>query len=316
MSVQYLEIEDHQDVGQRLDNFLMRFLKGVPRAHVYKILRSGEVRVNGGRVKANYRIQLADRIRIPPVRARQEVPVSVTKQDSQWLLDRVLYEDKDYMVINKPIGLAVHGGSNVSAGVIEILRSALQNSRLELVHRLDRDTSGCLALAKNRPALVIAQQSFRDRTVKKIYELIVLGQWPKKNASVHLKLQRYNTAWGERRVRVDTAGRSARTDFAVLATAKQATRLQATLHTGRTHQIRVHTSALGHCIVGDTKYSRGSQREEAVNSRLCLHAKKLRIPLEDGHQIRVEAALDDNFEQIWQNYADIHPGKKTVKTTL
>lgn len=299
MGVTYIDIED-QDVGQRADNFLMRELKGVPRQHVYKILRSGEVRVNGSRVKASYRLQPHDRVRIPPVRTREQMPVRFAQQTALDLRAAILFEDDDYILLNKPAGVAVHGGSTISAGVVEILREALGKPRLELVHRLDRDTSGCLALAKNRPALKLAQDQFRRRTVKKIYELFVHGSWPASLSVVQLKLQRFETAWGERRVKVSSQGQSARTDFKVLERAgRRATRLQASLHTGRTHQIRVHTSASGHAIVGDDKYaSRSGEGGAPDSARLCLHARKLVIPIA-GRELKVEAPLDEEMTQIW-----------------
>ena len=301
MGVTYVDIADQEDVGQRADNYLMRVLKGVPRQRVYRILRRGEVRVNGGRIKASYRLQLNDRIRIPPVRTREEMPVQYSDDIRQSLLEAVLYEDDDFLIINKPSGVAVHGGSSISAGVIEILRDATGNSRLELVHRLDRGTSGCLAMAKKRSALRLAQEQFRARTVKKIYEVFVDGVWPKATSVVQLKLQRYETSWGERRVRVDSHGQSARTDFAIIDVAgNRASRLQATLHTGRTHQIRVHASASGHGILGDDKYPilpEGAKQPEFP--RLCLHAKKLHIALASD-VLKVAAPVTVDMEQIWQ----------------
>ncbi len=225
------------------------------------------------------------------------------------LTREILFENEKYLVINKPAGVAVHGGSGIGAGVIEILRDVLQIPRLELIHRLDRDTSGCLAMAKNRQALVQAQTQFRKRSVKKIYETLVWGHWPEKLKTVQLKLQRYETSWGERRVRVSSNGQSARTDFAILdrigpageGAGYTATRLQATLHTGRTHQIRVHTSANSHPILGDDKYGRKASEAypELQVQRLCLHAKKLVIPL-DGDVLKVSAAVPQDMEAIWQ----------------
>jgi 23S rRNA pseudouridine955/2504/2580 synthase len=303
MSVQYVDIDNAEDTGQRVDNYLLRILKGVPRQHIYRILRRGEVRVNGGRVKATYRLKLNDRIRIPPVRQREELPVQFSDTAANELVAAVIHEDDDYLLLNKPAGVAVHGGSGLSAGVVEIMRVATGVSRLELVHRLDRDTSGCLALAKNRAALLAAQEQFRKRTVKKIYEVYVAGTWPKSMRTVQLKLLRYEAPHGERRVRVSSRGQTARTDFQVLDNAGAlASRLQATLHTGRTHQIRVHTNASGHGILGDDKYVPDSQRNPSVAwvERLCLHARKLTIPLED-RTLKVEAPLDEEMRGIWRN---------------
>lgn len=314
MGVTYVDIEDHNDVGQRADNFLMRRLKGVPRQHIYRILRKGEVRVNGGRVKATYRLQLHDRIRIPPVRTAEQLPVQFSATTADLLAGAVLFEDEQYVVLNKPAGIAVHGGSGINAGVVEILRETMGNPRLELVHRLDRDTSGCLALAKNRQALRAAQLQFRQRRVKKIYELFVAGAWPDKLRTVQARLQRYETSWGERRVRVDSNGQQARTDFAVLERAGDlATHLQASLHTGRTHQIRVHTSANGHPILGDDKYNQRSVEAtpgalaSVTVARLCLHASKLSIPLQQG-VLRATAPLSEDLLQTWQALKQVAEG--------
>lgn len=298
MPVTYLDIDDPQDVGQRLDNFLMRSLKGVPRPLIYRVVRKGEVRVNGGRAKVSYRLQLHDRVRIPPVRKTADMPVQYSPATAELLLAAVVFEDDDFLVLNKPPGIAVHGGSSISSGVVEILRAATGNNRLELVHRLDRGTSGCLVLAKRRPALVEAQKAFRARTVKKIYEAFVEGQWPAGVRTVQLKLKRYETSWGERRVRVDSSGQGARTDFSILDTAATATRLQAVLHTGRTHQIRVHASATGHPISGDDKYAAPGAKPVPDATRLCLHARKLQVPI-GGDLLRVGAPVDEEMERIW-----------------
>jgi 23S rRNA pseudouridine955/2504/2580 synthase len=319
MTVQYVEIDNQEDVGQRADNFLMRTLKGVPRQYVYRILRRGEVRVNGGRVKANYRLQLHDRIRIPPTRSRQELPVEFSETIAEQLKASVIYEDTDFLLLNKPSGIAVHGGSSIRSGVVEILREVYANPRLELVHRLDRDTSGCLALAKKRSALQAAQAAFRARTVKKIYELYVFGHWPQSIKVVQHKLERYETSWGERRVRVSAAGQQARTDFEVLERAGDAaTRMQATLHTGRTHQIRVHAITSGYGIIGDDKYM-AVQSESAVTAkgtdaaapRLCLHARKLSIPL-GSDMLKAVAPVDASMTDIWDGYLGSMAGKRLI----
>jgi 23S rRNA pseudouridine955/2504/2580 synthase len=306
MGVTYVDIEEQDDVGQRVDNYLMRVLKGVPRQHVYRILRKGEVRINGGRVKATYRLQLHDRIRIPPVRTAEQLPVQYSQRTASNLLDAVVYEDADYLVVNKPPGMAVHGGSGINAGVVEILRELTGNARLELVHRLDRDTSGCLALAKHRRALQHAQLQFRHRRVKKIYQMFVAGAWPEKLTTVQLRLKRYETSSGERRVRVDSRGQQARTDFAVLDRAGHlATWLQASLHTGRTHQIRVHTSSHQHAILGDDKYTPHEAGALPAGlaavpiGRLCLHASKLEIPLVQD-ALRVTTPIGDDLVSTWQ----------------
>ena len=237
MGVTFVDIDDENDVGQRIDNFLMRRLKGVPKQKIYSILRKGEVRVNSGRVKQTYRLKTADRVRIPPVSSRAEAPVQLNDETQQILEASILFEDQDFVVINKPYGFAVHGGSSITSGVVEMLRVLRNLPRIELAHRLDRDTSGCLMLCKKRGVLKEVQAAFRQRTVKKKYTLIAQGPWPGKVRAVRDRLLRYETDWGERRVRVDAKGQVARTDFQILERAEHATLLQATLHTGRTHQM-------------------------------------------------------------------------------
>jgi len=303
--VKYVEITDLNDVGQRADNFLRRTLKGVPRQYIYRILRKGEVRINGGRVKASYRLKLNDRVRIPPVRVAEQVPVQFSPKMQDVLNASILFEDGRFIVLNKPAGIAVHGGSGLRAGVVEVMREITGNPRLELIHRLDRDTSGCLALAKTRQVLQEAQSYFRQRQVKKIYEAMVHGYWPVKQQTIQLRLRRYETASGERRVRVDSQGQQARTDVAVLQRAgRLATRLQLSLHTGRTHQIRVHLSSSGHAIIGDDKYQARPTQQDNESSltlkseRLCLHARKLEIPMTSG-LLKVSSPPDQAWAGIW-----------------
>ena len=292
MAVKY-EMSGTDDEGQRIDNFLLRQLRGVPKTHVYRILRKGEVRVNGGRVKPTYRLQLDDRVRIPPVRQAAEVPIASAPELIADLEAAVLYEDTDFLVINKPAGVAVHGGSSIRSGVVEQLRLSRDNPRLALVHRLDRDTSGCLALAKNMPALRYAQRMFRERQVGKIYRALVWGKWPTRVRTVQAKLQRYQTRSGERRVRVDSNGQTARSDFTCLSSTEHVSELEIALHTGRTHQIRVHARHVGHPLIGDTKYGRGEQ-----DMRLGLHASKLSLPLADGQLQKILAPLPSEWQAL------------------
>ena len=177
MGVTFVDIDDENDVGQRIDNFLMRRLKGVPKQKIYSILRKGEVRVNSGRVKQTYRLKATDRVRIPPVSTRAEAPVQLNDETQQVLEASILFEDKDFIAINKPYGFAVHGGSSITSGVVEMLRLMRGQPRIELAHRLDRDTSGCLLLCKKRGVLKEVQAAFRERTVKKKYTLIAQGRW-------------------------------------------------------------------------------------------------------------------------------------------
>ena len=296
MGVTFIDIEDENDVGQRIDNFLMRRLKGVPKQKIYSILRKGEVRVNSGRVKQTYRLKAQDRVRIPPVATRAEAPVQLNDETEQLLEASILLEDKDFIAINKPYGFAVHGGSSITSGVVEMLRVIRGQPRIELAHRLDRDTSGCLLLCKKRGVLKEVQAAFRERTVKKKYTLIAQGRWPTKTRTIQDRLLRYETDWGERRVRVDAKGQVARTDFQVLEAGEHATLLQAALHTGRTHQIRVHAQSQGHPILGDTKYGGASGPKEVA--RLCLHASRLVVPI-GGDKLDVSAPLEPTMASIW-----------------
>ena len=296
MGVTFVDIEDENDVGQRIDNFLMRRLKGVPKQKIYSILRKGEVRVNSGRVKQTYRLKAQDRVRIPPVATRAEAPVQLNDETEQLLEASILLEDKDFIAINKPYGFAVHGGSAITSGVVEMLRVIRGQPRIELAHRLDRDTSGCLLLCKKRGVLKEVQAAFRERTVKKKYTLIAQGRWPTKTRTIQDRLLRYETDWGERRVRVDAKGQVARTDFQILEAGERATLLQAALHTGRTHQIRVHAQSQGHPILGDTKYGGASGPKEVA--RLCLHASRLVVPI-GGDKLDVSAPLEPTMASIW-----------------
>lgn len=293
--VKYIDI-DARDDGQRLDNCLMRELKGVPRQHIYKVIRSGEVRVNGSRARANTRLKGGDKVRIPPIRTRQEVPIRPSESLQRSLLTSVIYEDADILAINKPSGIAVHGGSSISSGVIEQLRLAQDNQRLELVHRLDRETSGCLLMAKKPSVLKQLQKEFRERRVKKIYELIVEGQWPKRAKVINAKLERFETHWGERRVRVSSRGQTAQTDFEIVHASENHTWLKARLHTGRTHQIRVHAASQGCPISGDDKYGSKSSQTE-----LLLHASKLHVPW-SGDALKLAAPVPARFQDSWDAY--------------
>lgn len=301
MSVTFVDIENLGDVGQRIDNYLMRTLKGVPKQKVYSILRKGEVRVNSSRVKPTYRLQLHDRIRVPPVFTKAQAPVRLSTQTYEELEAAIVFEDSDLLVLNKPPGFAVHGGSSINAGVVEMMRVIKGRPEIELAHRLDRDTSGCLLLCKKRSVLRQVQAAFRERTVKKKYTLIVHGVWPKKVRVVQRRLLRYATDWGERRVREDDNGQVARTDFQVIGQAAQATLLQAALHTGRTHQIRVHAQSEGHPILGDTKYRRPTDKQNAENEfeRLCLHASRLVVPL-GNDRLDFSAPVEQTMAQIWE----------------
>ncbi|PVV20628.1 MAG: 23S rRNA pseudouridine(955/2504/2580) synthase [gamma proteobacterium symbiont of Ctena orbiculata] len=278
-SVRFVEV-DSEYAGQRIDNFLMRHLKGVPKSYIYRILRKGEVRVNKGRVKAPYKIQAGDLVRIPPVRTdRSEAPPRPSEQLRTILEQAVVYEDERLMVLNKPSGMAVHGGSGVSSGIIEALRLIRPDERhLELVHRLDRETSGCLMISKRRSSLRMLHELIRENRVDKRYLALLAGSWRKGSRVVDMPLKKNTLQGGERVVRVDAEGKPAETRYKRLQRFKEATLVEVELITGRTHQIRVHSAWLGSPVLGDSKYG-----EDAANrrfremglKRLFLHAHQV-----------------------------------------
>lgn len=291
------------DAGQRIDNYLVRHLKGVPKSRIYQMIRKGEVRVNGGRIRPTYRLQPGDQLRIPPVRlAPRDAPAFIGPTQLESLAAAVIYEDDRLLVLDKPAGLAVHGGSGVSFGAIEALRRLRPDADLELVHRLDRDTSGCLLVAKRRSSLRALHELIRTGSLIKTYRVIVHGVWPDGLSRVDRPLTRYLTGSGERRVRGDEAGKPSLTSFEVDAHAPDATLLTARLHTGRTHQIRVHCRLAGHSIVGDEKYAEpealAADRALGIR-RLCLHACRIEIPWQQEPHV-LEAPLPADFRSAWQ----------------
>lgn len=273
---------DADEAGQRLDNYVARQFRHLPRNVIYRLIRKGQVRVNGGRRQPRDRLQANDEVRLPPVDAPERTePALVSASLAQGLRDRVLYENEALLVLDKPQGLAVHGGSGVRLGAIEALRQSLGAPELELVHRLDRDTSGCLAIAKTRSALRELQAAFRERHVRKRYRVLVHGAWPADRLQIREPLERYLSANGERRVRVSAQGRASRTDFERVHLSVGHSELVAHLHTGRTHQIRVHCKHRGHVVLGDDKYATAAQRNvwsAAGLNELALHAERLRLP--------------------------------------
>jgi len=301
-AVQHLQVGE-DGVGQRLDNYLLKALKGVPKTHVYRIIRSGEVRVNRGRAAADTRLALGDELRLPPVRVAE-------RSDDTPAPPRefpVVFEDEHLLVIDKPAGVAVHGGSGVSFGVIEQLRRARPQARfLELVHRLDRETSGLLLIAKKRSALTALQEQFRARETGKTYTALVAGAWPARLKVIDVSLHKYLDAAGERRVRTteadDEDGRRSITLVGIAPPPLAGyTLLDVTIKTGRTHQIRVHLAHHGHAIVGDDKYgdfalNRRLARGEAVPGlkfeRMFLHARRLRFEHPaTGETVELDAPL-------------------------
>lgn len=298
VSVRIIQI-DEVHAGQRIDNFLLRECKGVPKSHIYKAIRGGQVRVNKGRVTNDYRLEVGDSVRIPPMRLPE-------KKEEQWVPPTafpVVFEDDAMVVINKPAGVAVHGGSGVSFGVIEQMRAARPHERmLELAHRLDRDTSGLLIIAKKRSALLALHDMFRQIVARKFYVALVQGDWVNDRQHIRLPLLRWLTAEGERRVRVDEQGKPAHTIISLLHRYGQYSLLQAELKTGRTHQIRVHLAHSGFPIVGDDKYGDDQVRAHFMRlgfKRMFLHAERLEFPHPiSGELLTLEAPLPAECRQI------------------
>ena len=304
--VSYIEIGPEQS-GQRLDNFLIKTLKGVPKSRIYRLLRKGEVRVNKGRVKADSRLQQGDIVRLPPIRVAERGSTAVVgAQLKRYISENILFEDEGLFILNKPSGLAVHGGSGLSLGVIEALRAEYpQYKYLELVHRLDRDTSGCLLLAKKRSALIELQNSLRFNRIDKRYIALAKGRWPKGKSSINAPLLKNTLESGERIVRVDAGGKASVTHFKIRQQFPAATLLDIKLETGRTHQIRVHCQFAGQPLAGDTKYGDeqfNSSMKQIGLKRLFLHAASLRFkhPL-SGDWVEVEAPLPDDLNKVLSN---------------
>ncbi|MEP6739827.1 MAG: RluA family pseudouridine synthase [Caldimonas sp.] len=297
---------DSGSAGQRLDNFLAKTLKGVPRTHLYRVIRSGEVRVNKGRASADTRLDLGDEVRIPPVRTadRSDEPAAPPREFP------IVYEDEHLLAIDKPAGVAVHGGSGESFGVIEQLRRARPDAEfLELVHRLDKETSGLLLIARTRPALVRLQNDLRSRSPErafgKTYAALVAGSWPESQKVIDVALHKFVDADGVRRVRTvdadDEQGRRSITLVKVAQRYAHFTLLDVTIKTGRTHQIRVHLAHLGHAVIGDPKYgdfalnkavARGTTVPGTRFERMFLHARRLRfVHPGSGEAMELEAPL-------------------------
>ncbi|HWU98600.1 MAG TPA: RluA family pseudouridine synthase [Oxalicibacterium sp.] len=300
--VQLLTISE-EEAGQRIDNFLLRICKGVPKSHIYRVLRSGEVRVNKGRIDQTYRLLEGDTVRVPPIRMAEKQASSAPGAEFA-----ILFEDSHLLVIDKPAGVAVHGGSGVSYGVIEQLRAARPDAKfLELVHRLDRETSGVLLLAKKRSALTNLHEQIRDGEPDKRYWTLVHGDWKNPRQHIKLPLHKYSTPDGERRVRVQADGMASHTIFNLVRRYDEFALLEAELKTGRTHQIRVHLSSSGFPIAGDDKYgdfalNRNLQKadgERAALKRMFLHAHQITfIHPESGKQMTLNAPLPPDCERF------------------
>jgi len=301
-AVQRLEVAVDQ-AGQRIDNFLLHHFKGVPRSRIYRILRKGEVRVNRGRAKPDYRLCAGDELRLPPLRVPEPTTATVPATAQTQLARRVLYEDTRLLVIDKPAGMAVHGGSGLSFGVIEALRADRAEAHfLELAHRLDRETSGCLMVAKKRSELRMLHELLRTGRVLKRYLLLVEGRWDPALSRVDAPLRKNQLQGGERVVRVDAAGKPAVTRFRPLQDFGVASLLEAELETGRTHQIRVHAAHSGHPIAGDERYGSpefNARMRTLGLKRLFLHAHYLEFEdAEHARAVEVSAPLADDLGAV------------------
>ena len=322
--VSLIEIDD-SSAGQRIDNFLLRVCKGVPKSHIYRILRSGEVRVNKGRIDAQYRLELGDLVRVPPIRVAQpneaaaHVPVPTAGFN-------ILFEDEHLLVIDKPAGVAVHGGSGVAFGVIEQMREARPQAKfLELVHRLDRETSGILMLAKKRAALVNLHEQIRENRMDKRYYACVHGEWASdwgRRRVVKEPLHKYLTADGERRVRVQPDGLASHTIFNLVDRWPDYALLEAELKTGRTHQIRVHLQHLALPIVGDAKYGDFALNKALARSnakpgikRMFLHAYRLKLTHPaTGAPLQLEAPLPPDCRGFIEQLNELRTGSNPEAT--
>jgi 23S rRNA pseudouridine955/2504/2580 synthase len=294
---------DADMAGQRLDNFLLGELKGVPRSHVYRLIRSGQVRVNSGRATPSYRLRAGDDVRVPPVGVRAPAAPVATPDSLDWLADRVIFEDQRVLVIDKPAGLAVHGGSSISLGCIEALRLLRPQAKdLELAHRLDRGTSGCLLLAKRRSALRVLHELLREGRVDKRYLTLVQGRWPEATRRIDAPLVTRRVG-GEARVKVDPAGKEAQSSFRLLDRfGTTASLLEVSIATGRTHQIRVHAAHAGHPVAGDERYGDADFNTYMRSfglQRIFLHAHLLAFEWPDsGEPFTVSAPLPAELRAV------------------
>ncbi len=299
-------VVDENTAGQRLDNFLIRELKGVPRTRLYRALRKGEVRVNKGRVRADYRLVVDDLVRLPPIyQPATSASPSIPVKQAEQLSKQIVYEGDDLLVIDKPSGLAVHGGSGLSFGLIECLRKMRPESGyLELVHRLDRDTSGLILIAKRSATLKELHRQLREKHIDKRYLALVAGKWPRATRIVDAPLEKNFLQSGERMVRVSAEGKRAITEFSIVERLEGATLLEVRPITGRTHQIRVHAQHVGFPLLGDDKYSDNLTEKFAREiglKRLFLHAAALRFSLPNAPEMHLQAPLDDYLKKILEN---------------
>ena len=308
--VQYFCI-DAEDQGQRLDNYLIKKLKGVPKSFIYRIIRGGEVRINKKRVKPLVKLQEGDLVRVPPVRlSTPSQIIQGSKEQWAWLENQIIHEEDDFLVLNKPSGIAVHGGSGVNLGIIEMLQR-LRSPSLELGHRLDKETSGCLIIAKKRAFLKKFHELLREKKIKKEYNALLFGQWEgRKKQTVEQPLLKNITQSGERFVKIHPEGKEAKTSFELIENYREACWVKAFPVTGRTHQIRVHALYLGHPIIGDDKYGQKNIHESMPKCpRLCLHAKSIQFLLPDERGLcYFEAPIDNKLSHFLNSLEKVSDG--------
>ncbi|MEE9334658.1 MAG: RluA family pseudouridine synthase [Granulosicoccaceae bacterium] len=287
------------EAGQRVDNFLIRRAPGVPRSHIYRIIRTGQVRINSGRCKPTRKLVEGDIVRIPPIKTVTKAQVSVPDELATRIAGRIAYRNDDLIVVDKPAGLAVHGGTGLPFGLIDALRQHEDNPALELVHRIDKGTSGCLLIACNNGVNRKLQNLFRERDVNKRYYAMVSGQWPDAAKTVRLPLLKNQDAGGQRKVIVADGGQSAVSHFERVERFNEATLLEVAIETGRTHQIRVHAQHSGHAIVGDERYGKRFDNERFAGKglkRLFLHARQLEFEWE-GEPISITIEPDAQWQE-------------------
>ena len=310
---------DADRVGQRLDQFLMKLLPSVPRSRIYRIVRRGEVRVNGGRVAPERRLEAGDKIRVPPVRIE---PEATSRRAPNHVLElirnAIVSEDERLIVLDKPAGIAVHGGSGLSFGVIEALRALRPEESLELVHRLDRDTSGCLLIARKRSALRTLHELLREGRFEKRYLALVKGPWDLGHKRIDMPLRTDTRVGGERTVRADASGKTAVSDFQpVQFFGRRATLLEVSIHTGRTHQIRVHATHVGHPVAGDEKYGDEEFNQEMRDlglSRMFLHAHSVSFDWPQGGVFSASTPLPPELARVIENLGSL-PAKPRFNTS-
>jgi 23S rRNA pseudouridine955/2504/2580 synthase len=294
----HVRVTDDQD-GQRVDNFLIRECLGVPRSHIYRLIRTGDVLVNGRRVKQTRKLVAGEQVRIPALRVEVRSEVHVPDKLAKTVAESVIFEHDDFLILNKPAGIAVHGGSGLAFGLIDGLRQSRDDSKLSLAHRLDRATSGCLLVGRGLAVTRELQDLFRQREIDKHYLALVDGQWPESLVRVDASLLKNVEHAGERRVVVDSSGQSALTHFSIRQRYSTATMLDIKLDTGRTHQIRVHSRHSGHAVVGDSRYGdnrRNAHFKKIGLNRLFLHSSELAFKWR-GERIQVMAPVGDSWTQ-------------------